>query len=109
MRRRPNSIRRRRSPPMCEATMTPTTQTSSTPRNATPTPLDRAKQLATVLLSERGEASGALVARELHGVLRTLDANDRYGFQHYLSTGFQPDTAALRAAAERYLADATAE
>ena len=81
--------------------MTPTTQTSSVPR-ATPTPLDRAKQLATVLLSQRGEASGALVARELHGVLRTLDANDRYGFQHYLSTGFQPDTAALRAAAERY-------
>jgi malonyl-CoA decarboxylase len=61
------------------------------------------------LLSERGEASGALLARELHGVLRTLDAGERHGFQRYLATEFQPDTAALRIAAERYLADTTAE
>src|SRR6266851_2795095 len=69
----------------------------------------RAEQLAESLLSERGEASGALLARELHGVLRGLDAGDRHGFQRYLATKFQPDTAALRAAAERYLADTTAE
>src|SRR3981189_685198 len=69
----------------------------------------RAKQLAQSLLSERGEASGALLARELHGVLRGLDAGDRQGFQRYLATKFQPDTAALRVAAERYLADTTAE
>ena len=69
----------------------------------------RAKQLAQSLLSERGEASGALLARELHGVLRSLDAGDRQGFQRYLATKFQPDTAALRVAAERYLADTTAE
>jgi malonyl-CoA decarboxylase len=61
------------------------------------------------LLSERGEASGALLARELHGVLRTLDAGERHGFQRYLASEFQPDTAALRIAAERYLADTTAE
>src|SRR5712692_10403528 len=69
----------------------------------------RAKQLAESLLSERGEASSALLARELHGVLRGLNAGDRHGFQRYLATKFQPDTAALRVAAERYLADTTAE
>ena len=42
-------------------------------------------------------------------MLRALDASDRHGFQRYLATEFQPDTAALRAAAERYLADSTAE
>ena len=41
--------------------------------------LDHAKQLASILLSERGEASGALVARQLHEALRTLDADDRHG------------------------------
>jgi malonyl-CoA decarboxylase len=71
--------------------------------------LDRAKQLAAALLSERSEASGALVARQLHDVLGALDAGDRHGFQRYLATDFQPDRAALRAAAERYLGDATAE
>ena len=89
--------------------MTQTTQSSNGPTNATTSPLDRAKQFASTLLSERGEASGALLARELHGVLRALDAGDRHGFQHYLATEFQPDTAALRIAAERYLADTTAE
>src|SRR5216683_2925660 len=78
-----------------------------------PTPaadqFSRAKQLAESLLSERGEASGALLARELHGVLRGLNAGDRHGFQRYLATKFQPDTAALRVAAERYLADTAAE
>jgi len=55
--------------------MTPTTQSSNGSTNATTSsPLDRAKGLASTLLSERGEASGALLARELHGVLGTLDA-----------------------------------
>ena len=89
--------------------MTPNTQTSSGLSNSKPAPVDRVKQLAAVLLSERGEASGAQVARELHHVLRALDADDRHGFQRYLATEFQPDKAALRAAAERYLADTTAE
>jgi malonyl-CoA decarboxylase len=90
-------------------TMTPTTETPSTPHNATSVRLDLAQQLAAKLLSERGEASGALVARELHGVMSALDADDRHGFQRYLATGFQPDAAVLRAAAERYLVEATAE
>jgi malonyl-CoA decarboxylase len=87
--------------------MTLTPQTTSP--NAPATPLDHTKQLAATLLSERGEASGALVARELHDVLRALDANGRHSFQRYLATGFQPDGTALRAAAERYLTDATVE
>src|SRR5712675_2617997 len=89
--------------------MTPNTQTSSGLSNAKPAPADRAKQLAAALLSERGEASGAQVARELHHMLRALDADDRHSFQRYLATEFQPDRVALRTAAERYLADTTVE
>jgi malonyl-CoA decarboxylase len=89
--------------------MVPNTQTSDTWSHGTPTPLDRAKQLASTLLSERGEASGAIVARELHEAIRALDAESRRDFQHYLATGFHPDRSVLRAAAELYLTDATAE
>src|SRR2546430_3445185 len=89
--------------------MSPNMQTSSGLSNAKPAPADRAKQLAATLLSERGEASGAQIACELHRVLGALDAGDRHSFQRYLATEFQPDRAALRAAAERYLADGTAE
>ena len=89
--------------------MTLNTQTSSGPSNAKPAPIDRAKQLATALLSERGEASGAQVARELHHVLHRLDADQRHGFQRYLATEFQPDKTVLNKAAQRYLADSTAE
>jgi malonyl-CoA decarboxylase len=89
--------------------MTPNTQTLSGLSNSKPAPVDRAKQLAATLLSERGEASGAQVSRELQHVLRALDADDRHSFRCYLATEFQPDKAALRTAAERYLADTTAE
>lgn len=43
-------------------------------------PLDRARELAAALLSERGEASGAAVARELHAVVRDLGSDDRLAF-----------------------------
>src|ERR1700716_1995546 len=89
--------------------MTPNTQTSTGLSNSKPAPADRVKQLAATLLSERGEASGAQVSRELQHVLRALDADDRHSFQRYLATEFQPDKAALRTAAERYLAGTTAE
>ena len=46
--------------------MTSISPTSNDLCNQKPAPLDRAKQLAAMLLSERGEASGALVARQLH-------------------------------------------
>src|ERR1700729_2345919 len=85
------------------------TQNMQISPKSNPVPLDRAKQLASTLLSERGEASGALVACELHETMRALDAASRHDFQHYLATGFQPDKSALRAAAELYLIDATAE
>jgi malonyl-CoA decarboxylase len=88
--------------------MIPNSQTSDARSHGASTQLDRAKQLASTLLSERGEASGALVARELHEAICALDAESRYDFQHYLATGFQPDKSALRAAAELYLTDASA-
>jgi malonyl-CoA decarboxylase len=88
--------------------MTPNTRTSNGLSNPKPA-VDRAKQLAAILLSERGEASGAQVARELHHVLRALDADDRRSFRGYLAAEFQPDQAALRRAAQRYLADTTGQ
>ena len=89
--------------------MIPTTQTTRVPRGSGLQPLDQAKQLASALLSERGEASGAFIARELYEVLRGLGAADRLGFQRYLATTFRPDARALSVAAQRYLADGTAE
>jgi malonyl-CoA decarboxylase len=50
-----------------------------------------------------------VVARELHEVLQTLATKERLAFQRFLATGFAPDTAALRTAAEAYLSGPTAE
>ena len=71
--------------------------------------LSRAKKLAESLLSERGEASGAVIARELHEILRILVAEDRLDFQRFLATDFAPDATVLRAAAETYLSGPSAE
>jgi malonyl-CoA decarboxylase len=71
--------------------------------------LDRAEALATSLLSQRGEASGAAIARQLHDVLRKLAVEDRRKFQRFLATGFTPDATVLRAAAETYLSQPSAE
>jgi hypothetical protein len=72
-------------------------------------PLDHAEALATSLLSQRGEASGAAIARQLHNVLRKLSLEDRRKFQRFLATGFTPDAKLLRAAAEAYLSQPSAE
>jgi len=72
-------------------------------------PLDRAKRLAEALLSERGEASGAAVARELHAVLRNLAPADRTGFYRFLAQGFGPDPDRLRKAADAWLAESSIE
>ena len=72
-------------------------------------PLDRAKRLAEALLSERGEASGAAVARELLAASRELDAAGQTDLFRFLATNFGPDEAKLRAAAEAWLAEPTPE
>ncbi|MCW8087360.1 malonyl-CoA decarboxylase [Sabulicella glaciei] len=69
--------------------------------------LERARQLARALLSGRGEASGAAVARELHDTLRELSPDDRISFLVFLAESFAPDPKVLRAAAEAYLAEPT--
>jgi malonate decarboxylase alpha subunit len=56
-------------------------------RTAAADQLNRAETLAKSLLSQRGEASGAAIARELHDVLRKLAAEDRLDFQRFLATG----------------------
>ncbi len=67
-------------------------------------PLERAQLLAASLLSERGEASGAAVARELLSVLAALSAQQRVGLFAFLAAGFQPDPERLAEAARDYLA-----
>jgi malonyl-CoA decarboxylase len=66
---------------------------------------ERARRLAASLLSERGEASGAAVARELIACLRAMSPEQRLDVLRHLAGGFGPDAARLRAAAEAYLAD----
>lgn len=76
-------------------------------------PLDDAKSLCRALLSERGEASGAAVARELDECVRRLNQNEKLEFGRFISAEFGPDIAELRVAAEAYLflmtADAAAD
>jgi malonyl-CoA decarboxylase len=67
-------------------------------------PAERAKLLADALISGRGEASGAAVARELHAVIGDLEADERLALYRHLALNFSPDPARLRAAAEAYLA-----
>ncbi len=70
---------------------------------------ERARLLAQALISGRGEASGAAVARELHTVLIGLDAPSRLNFYAYLAENFQPDPKLLAAAAAAYLAAPAAQ
>jgi malonyl-CoA decarboxylase len=67
-------------------------------------PADRARLLADALISGRGEASGAALARELHAVLSALEPAQRLGFYRHLAENFEPDAAKLSAAASTYLA-----
>lgn len=67
-------------------------------------PPERAKLLADALISGRGEASGAAVARELHAVLSHLEPAERLDFYKYVGQHFSPDPANLQAAAAAYLA-----
>ncbi len=69
---------------------------------------ERAQILAEALLSERGEASGAAIARELLAVLSAMDAEARLTFARFLGSNFMPNPARLKVAAEAYLADPSA-
>jgi len=70
-------------------------------------PGERARQLADSLLSGRGEASGAALARELVVALKSLPSEGRLAFCRTIAAGFTPDEDALRAAVEAWLADPT--
>jgi malonyl-CoA decarboxylase len=67
------------------------------------TGLERARQLTRSLLSERGEASGAAVSRELLLALRALPPEERLRYYLFLAENFHPDEATLAAAAQDYL------
>ncbi len=66
---------------------------------------ERARQLADALLSGRGEASGAALARELVEELKALPTEERLAFCRHIAAGFTPDEAALREAVAAWLAD----
>jgi len=68
-------------------------------------PTDRARLLADALISGRGEASGAALARELHATLSMLEPKQRLEFYKYVAENFAPDGAELSAAASTYLAN----
>ena len=72
-------------------------------------PLDRTRALAENLLSEKGEASGAALARALIEQYRALGPEDRLAFLLFLSESFAPDPEALREAAQAYLAEPSVE
>ena len=60
------------------------------------------------LLSDRGEVSGAAIAREALAAYRDLDTAYLPAFFSMLAADFSPSEAALRHAAERYLAQPSA-
>lgn len=66
-------------------------------------PLERACHLAEALVSERGEASGAALARELQTSYAVLDDADRLAFLGFVAGHFSPDEARLMSAAKAYL------
>jgi malonyl-CoA decarboxylase len=68
---------------------------------------ERARHLAEALLSGRGEASGAALARELVVALKALTPDDRLAFCRAVAAGFTPDEAALREAIDAWVADPT--
>lgn len=66
-------------------------------------PLERTCHLAEALVSERGEASGAALARELQYSYAALDAADRLAFLSFVAGHFSPDETRLMEAAKAYL------
>lgn len=71
--------------------------------------IDRAQTLSEAILSERGEASGAMVASELHHCLQQLTDEEKRQWYRFLAERFLPDETNLRKAAHNYLQNPTAE
>lgn len=69
---------------------------------------DRLAALLKTLISERGEASGALMARRALTLYRGLDGAGRLRFFEMLARDFSPDRDAVLAAAKAYHADPSA-
>jgi len=67
-------------------------------------PLEQVLQLSRSLISERGEASGAALARALLESLSALGEADRLTYYRFLANDFAPDPSKLKLAAEAYLA-----
>src|SRR5712671_2155537 len=65
--------------------------------------------LAADLLSERGEATNTARAEAIIRLYEKLGKEQRDGFHRYLAQNFLPDTECLKAAAEAYLAEPSAE
>ena len=63
------------------------------------------EELARVLISGRGEASGVAIASELLARYAQLDAEDRLTFFRFLATELRPDADRVAAAAQAYLDD----
>jgi malonyl-CoA decarboxylase len=70
---------------------------------------DRLASLLRTLISERGEASGAAIARQALAAYRELDEASRLHFFLALAKEFSPDRDAVLAAATAYHAAPTAE
>jgi malonyl-CoA decarboxylase len=64
-------------------------------------------ELATALVSSRGEASGVAIARELLQRYRSLPTEERLGFIEFLARTMQPDPEAVASAASAYLSGAS--
>ncbi|MBI3453296.1 MAG: malonyl-CoA decarboxylase [Rhodospirillales bacterium] len=65
-------------------------------------PVDLAGSLCAKLVSERGEASGTALAREIVARYERMDEAGRLRFLAILATRYAPDPDAIRAAAEAY-------
>ncbi|HET8711941.1 MAG TPA: malonyl-CoA decarboxylase family protein, partial [Spongiibacteraceae bacterium] len=63
---------------------------------------DKLNNLAKLLLSGRGEASGVAIATDLLELYAAADAAQKLNFLTHLATDFNPDEAALVASWERY-------
>ena len=69
---------------------------------------DRLATLLRTLITEKGEASGAMMARRALALYRGLDAPGRLHFFQNLTRDFSPDRDAVLAAAQAYHADPSA-